>query len=343
MLHSLGGQPVHGGALVAFTDDSRDNFDRWKESNDRLLNLHPDDLLHVARHRRFSVTVSARKTQLEILKSADIDADKMASSLEEALDDANGNLFRIILSTISHKTTHMAAQRLYGTAAMRVFPRASDPAAAVDKAVERYNSNSHNDRSEVLPLQPQRSVQLMTRFDDCLADGLATLRVDTQAEDTTLCDPAFFTELDTSTTTGITTIAAGGAPARTAGVGTARLTLADGTTLTIQRVHLLPGGKTNVLSTEKIKDKALIDFRADGLRLKNGALLPFDAAYCEFRVRPAGTRSDSAAPKRHLEAFFAQTPPRSILCHPLHRRQMLLRARGFRGSHQGAARSLLPA
>ena len=216
------------------------------------------------------------------------------------------------------------------TAAMRAFSRATDPAAAVDKAVERYNS--HNNRSEVLPMQPQRSVQLMlmARSDDCLADGLATLRVDTQAEDIILCDPAFFTELDTSTNIGITTIAAGGAPARIAGIGTARLTLADGTILSIQRAHLLPGGKANVLSTEKIKDKALIDFRADGLRraptLRCGVL----------RV-PCATGGYS------LGHGCAQTPPRGILCHPLNRCEMFFRARGFRGGHQRAARSLLPA
>ena len=114
MLHSHGGQSTHGGALVAFTDSSRDNFDKWKESIDRLLGLHPDDLLHVALHRRFSVTVLARRTQL--LKSADIGADKLTSTLAEALADANGNLYRIILgTTLSHTTTHMAAQRLYGT------------------------------------------------------------------------------------------------------------------------------------------------------------------------------------------------------------------------------------
>jgi len=39
--------------------------------------------------------------------------------------------------------------------------------------------------------------------------------------------------------------------------------------------------------------------------MASGALLPFDAAYCAFRVRPAGTRLDTAAPKRHPEAFFA--------------------------------------
>ena len=66
--------------------------------------------------------------------------------------------------------------------------------------------------------------------------------------------------------------------------------------------HLYPQAKHNVISTRCIADKALVDFNANGLRIRSSdRLIPFDAEYCTMYIQ-------SKAPleqPRHPDAFAA--------------------------------------
>ena len=89
---------------------------------------------------------------------------------------------------------------------------------------------------------------------DSGGDNFCTLKVDTQAEDTIVNDPAFFLDgIDTSHRLELLTITPGGEPQYTAGRGTATFVCADGTHLNISNAHLYVGGTTNVLGTKELK------------------------------------------------------------------------------------------
>ena len=123
---------------------------------------------------------------------------------------------------------------------------------------------------------------------DSGGDNFCTLKVDTQAEDTIVNDPAFFLDgIDTSHRLELLTITPGGEPQYTAGRGTATFVCADGTHLNISNAHLYVGGTTNVLAMRKIEGLATLDLDAKGLRMGiDGELLSFDGGYCAIKVKP---------------------------------------------------------
>ena len=112
-------------------------------------------------------------------------------------------------------------------------------------------------------------------------------------------DDGYFTFIDTSFTLELSTIVPGDAKARTTGRGTVQLPLIDGTILRIENAHLYPQAKHNVISTRCIADKALVDFKANGLRiLSSDRLIPFDAEYCTMSLQPKAPLEQPRHPVR---------------------------------------------
>ena len=160
---------------------------------------------------------------------------------------------------------------------------------------------AHNgDRATI---KPTKTVQLMvSSHPNALDDDRPVIKFDTQAQNTIFYDSAYFTFIDTSITLELSTIVPGDARARTTGRGTVQLSLIDGTILCIENAHLYPQAKHNVISTRCIADKALVDFKANGLRIRSSdRLIPFDAEYCTMYIQPKAPLEQP----RHPDAFAA--------------------------------------
>ena len=154
--------------------------------------------------------------------------------------------------------------------AAKAFPTARDPAAAAQKAKERYMA--HNGIRATT--KPTKTVQLMVNSHRNTRDDRPVIKFDTQAQNTIFYDSAYFKFIDTSHTLELSTIIPGDAKTYTTGRGTVELSLIDGTILNIENAHLYPEAKHNVISTKCIADKALVDFNANGLRIRSSDQVP---------------------------------------------------------------------
>ena len=182
--------------------------------------------------------------------------------------------------------------------AAKAFPAARDPVSAAHKAKERYMAHN-GDRATI---KPTKTVQSMVNSRPNTLDDRPVIKFDTQAQNTIFYDSAYFTFIDTSITLELSTIVPGDAWARTTGRGTVQLSLIDGTILCIENAHLYPQAKHNVISTRCIADKALVDFKANGLRIRSSdRLIPFDAEYCTMYIQPKAPLEQP----RHPDAFAA--------------------------------------
>ena len=188
--------------------------------------------------------------------------------------------------------------------AKAVFKNYTDPEGAARKAKERYISyNKDKTDLDALITRPTKTVTLMVNT--VTGRDADVLRVDTQAEDTILNNSTFFDYIDTSIVLKLSTITPGETEAYTVGKGTARMQLNDGTVLVIHDAHLYPQGTANVLATRNIADKAIINFKSMALQCSDGDMLPFDAGYCAFHVRPILNKSDLDTMQRHPDATSA--------------------------------------
>ena len=159
---------------------------------------------------------------------------------------------------------------------------------------------AHNgDRATI---KPTKTVQSMVNSRPNTLDDRPVIKFDTQAQNTIFYDSAFFTYIDTSITLELSTIIPSDARAHTTGRGMVELSLIDGTILRIENAHLYPQAKHNVISTRCIADKALVDFNANGLRIRSSdRLIPFDAEYCTMYIQPKAPLEQP----RHPDAFAA--------------------------------------
>ena len=278
----------------------------------RADGLSKDVLFHQQRSSDILITNSGRDTELEALKA-------QVALLASKLDNSPGpsGAAATVLATRSapapckdcgfphfQNKTHgcigkaLAEGTISDSEAAKAFPTARDPAAAAQKAKERYMA--HNGIRATT--KPTKTVQLMVNTYRNTRDDRPVIKFDTQAQNTIFYDSAYFKFIDTSHTLELSTIIPGDAKAYTTGRGTVELSLIDGTILIIENAHLYPEAKHNVISTECIADKALVDFNANGLRIRSSdRLLSFDADYCTRYIQPKAPLEQP----RHPEAFAA--------------------------------------
>ena len=96
-------------SLVKFTNQSRDNFLKWKRSLDAQLAKHPDKLLPVVQDGNLAVSVNLKIRQAATAAGAD--PDKMADEHRDELDTA---AYYILIDTIACPTTLKTIERKFG-------------------------------------------------------------------------------------------------------------------------------------------------------------------------------------------------------------------------------------